>query len=91
MKKYNFIALSMMTMALIACSSGKKVEVVKAINSSSNIIPSTSVGSQTQIPTNLPSNVTAICRDGSYSTATDGSACLGNGGASTVINRYHSE
>ncbi|QBQ64729.1 DUF3761 domain-containing protein [Actinobacillus indolicus] len=73
---------------LTACSSGEKVEVVKA-PSSSNVAP-TKV-SQTQLPENLPSNVTAICRDGTYSTATDSSACLGNGGVSTIINRYHAE
>lgn len=91
MKKYSIITMLTAMAMLTACSSGDKVEVVKAPFSSSNIVPSTSLVSQAQLPENLPSNVTAICRDGTYSTAKDSSACLGNGGASTIINRYHAE
>ncbi|AUI67177.1 hypothetical protein C5N92_03435 [Glaesserella australis] len=83
------IAFSIVTTMLIACSSGEKVEVVKAASTSSTIQPAHSI--QAQLPQHLPNNVTAICRDGSYSTATDDSACLGNGGVSTKISRYHSE
>ncbi len=90
MKKYNIITMLTAMAMLTACSSGNKVEVVKA-PPSSNIVPTTSLVSQVQLPENLPSNVTAICRDGTYSTAKDSSACLGNGGASTIINRYHAE
>ncbi len=88
MKKYNIITMLTAMAMLTACSSGNKVEVVKA-PPSSNIVPTTSL--VPQLPENLPSNVTAICRDGTYSTAKDSSACLGNGGASTIINRYHAE
>lgn len=88
MKKYSIITMLTAIAMLTACSSGEKVEVVKA-PSYSNVAPTTV--SQTQLPENLPSNVTAICRDGTYSTATDSSACLGNGGVSTIINRYHAE
>lgn len=90
MKKYSIITMLTAIAMLTACSSGEKVEVVKA-PSSANVAPTTSLVSQTQLPENLPSNVTAICRDGTYSTATDSSACLGNGGVSTIINRYHAE
>lgn len=50
----------------------------------------TSTFSESKAPV-VPSNATAICRDGSYSVATDNSACAGNGGVATSINRYHSE
>ncbi len=90
MKKYNIITMLTAMAMLTACSSGNKVEVVKA-PPSSNIVPTTSLVPQAKLPENLPSNVTAICRDGTYSTAKDSSACLGNGGASTIINRYHAE
>ncbi len=91
MKKYNVFAISIMAIIISACSSGQKVEVVKA-SASSTITPvAKKEVEQPQLPPNLPRNVTAICRDGSYSTSTDSSACVANGGATTVINRYHAE
>lgn len=90
MKKYHLIALFTVTTILAACNSGQKVEVVKAPQTSSTIMPSTAMEQQ-NLPTTIPNNVTAICRDGSYSTATDTTACLGNGGVATQINRYYSE
>ena len=89
MKKYNVIALSMMAVMLTACNSGQKVEVAKATDTS--VIKSVQVCQPAQLPQNLPNNITAICKDGSYSTATGDSACAGNGGVSTIINRYSAE
>ncbi|MDH2999083.1 hypothetical protein A1D22_04300 [Pasteurellaceae bacterium LFhippo2] len=89
-KSHLFVALIVASIGIVACQQREPVEVVKAQDTSTIVQPKAPAVSQ-QLPDNLPANVTAICRDGSYSTATDSTACSGNGGVSSVINRYHSE
>ncbi|WP_373819418.1 hypothetical protein [Glaesserella sp.] len=82
MKKYNFLTILVIATGLVACNAGQKVDVVNTpIDDSSTIQLTTSK--------DLPPEVTAVCRDGSYSVAKDDTACLGHGGAIKVIKRYH--
>lgn len=88
MKKLHTLSVLSLGVLLSACVQNKPVEVVKGTDYST-VIPQTVV-KQVEVPANLPLNATAICRDGSYSTAKE-NACSGNGGAQTIIKRYHSE
>lgn len=88
MKKLHLFSL-LSVVILTACSTNKPVEVVKGTDNST-FSPQQQVVKQVEIPANLSSNVTAICRDGSHSTAKE-NACAGNGGVATAVRRYHSE
>lgn len=88
MKKYHFFGILSIGMLLTACGASQTVSVVKGIDHSAS--SPTVVVKKVEIPANLPANVTAICRDGSYSTATT-YACSGNGGIQTAISHYFSE
>ncbi|WP_373767337.1 hypothetical protein [Glaesserella sp.] len=81
MKRYDFIAIPAMLAALAACSGGKKVEAINApLDNTVELRSSDS----------LPPNATAVCFDRTYSTVTDGSACLGHGGTIKEFKRYRS-
>lgn len=81
MKKYSLAAILAFTLGLSACVFQKEsVDVVQAQNDAT-----------VTVADKAPKNATAVCRDGSYSTATDNTACVGNGGVVTQINRYFSE
>lgn len=83
MKKFNLVAVLAVALGLSACVWKKdKVDVVKSTDDV------TAVAAQNG---KVPAGATALCRDGSYSTATDNSACAGKGGVVTQISRYHSE
>lgn len=86
MKKLCFLGILSVVM-VTACSTNQPVQVVKAKDHST---VQQQVVKQVEIPANLPTNVTAICRDGSHSTAKE-NACAGNGGVATAVRRYHSE
>lgn len=87
MNKYGL--LGMMSLLLVACHGhNQPVSVVKAEDHSA-VAPMRTF-SQNELPTNMPSNVTAICRDGSYSTAVE-NVCAGRGGIATVVHRFHAE
>lgn len=85
----NLPVLSVLVAAgiLTACSFNKPVAVVKGTDRST-VAPQPV--KQVEIPANLPTNVTAVCRDGSYSTSLE-NACSGNGGVATQFRRYFSE
>ncbi|MGX2956682.1 hypothetical protein ACWIYZ_06265 [Ursidibacter arcticus] len=83
------ILWSMLSLAISACSTNKPVEVVKVKDQSATVISQQAI-QQSQIPLNIPENATAICRDGTYSTAKE-NTCTGNGGTMTIIDRYRSE
>lgn len=88
MKKIALFIL--VAVGLAACNNHTKVEVAKA-QDNSIIVQKQKAEQPVALPANLPRNATAICHDGSFSTATDNSVCSGNGGVKTVIGRYHSE
>lgn len=82
MKKGNLLVATALVLGLSACVFEKKaVDVVKMDNDTTIV-----QGNGT-----IPANATAICRDGSYSTATDHSVCAGKGGVETQIDRYRVE
>lgn len=75
---------------LVACTEATKVQVAENATDNTIVFPQQQA-SQSQLPTDLPANVTAICRDGSYSMAIDKSKCASNGGVKTLIGRYIAE
>lgn len=86
MKTLQLLGILSVGALLSACGSPQAVGVAKATDQS---VVSPQVNS-TAVPENLPANVTAICRDGSYSTATS-NICAGKGGVVTMISRYFAE
>lgn len=78
----------MIVICLVACHGNQPVSIVKAEDRSA-VLPEQIV-QQVELPVNIPSNVTAICRDGSYSTALE-NICAGKGGIATKVHRYHAE
>ncbi|MBF0784547.1 DUF3761 domain-containing protein [Muribacter muris] len=91
MKKQLIFTMAVAALGLTACSSGQKVEIAKA-SQDKTIVPQKVA--QPTLPNNIPPNATAMCRDGSFSTASfedRETACIGNGGVLHFINRYHSE
>ncbi|KAE9540397.1 hypothetical protein A1D26_01550 [Ursidibacter maritimus] len=87
MKK--IVLWSALIVAISACSTNKPVEVVKAKDQSATVISQQAI-QQSQIPLNVPANATALCRDGTYSTAKE-NTCSGNGGTMMIIDRYRAE
>lgn len=91
MKKQLILTVVITALGLSACSSGQKVEVAKASGDKTIVLPKPA---QPALPSNVPANATAMCRDGSFSSASyedRETACIGNGGVLHFINRYHSE
>lgn len=86
MNKYFII--SVMAFGLSACNAHQTVSVAKATDASA--VPSTVEWNKMALPASLPSQVTAICRDGSYSFAQE-NVCAGKGGVATQVYQYHSE
>lgn len=86
MKKSYFVSATAIVFSLSACVQGDVVQIAKP----SNTNPQATQQPQKSVR-ELPKNVTAICRDGSYSTSVLSEACLGNGGVQESISRYHSE
>ena len=85
--KITHILTAFCALSLVACVPTIKVKAVTVPDASSSI-------QLTNPPaklSNLPKNITAVCRDGKYSIAKDETACLGNGGIKVAIKRYHSE
>lgn len=89
MKNLAIIGIVAVCFGLTACSSGTRVDVAKAVDSTTAI--SQQAIQQSAIPLNFPAGATAVCRDGSYSFAKDNSACASNGGVAIAVDRYHSE
>ena len=83
LKMFSFIVA--MTVMLTACISREPVEVVKTPDVKTEYMPSTNADKG-----KLPKDVTAICVDGTYSTAPVEEACVGNGGKVHYVSRYHS-
>lgn len=84
------IVLCSLAVLLSACSSNQPVAVATETDHSATTIISQQAIAQSPIPLNLPANATAVCRDGTYSTAKE-NICAGNGGALTLIDRFHAE
>lgn len=74
-------------LSLVACVPTIKVKAVVAPDVSSSI----QLAKPPAKLSDLPKNITAVCRDGKYSIAKDDTACLGNGGIKIAIKRYYSE
>lgn len=89
MKTLHFLGILSMGALLSGCGSPQAVNVAKATDQSV-IRPQQKMVNQPTIPDNLPANVTAICRDGSYSMAMS-NICAGNGGVATMISRHYAE
>lgn len=85
----NLPVLSVLVAAglLTACTLNKSTAVVSGMARSTAALAPLK---QVDEPANLPSNVTAVCRDGSYSTALE-NACSGSGGVAIQYRRYFSE
>ncbi|QLB21662.1 hypothetical protein A6B43_06470 [Vespertiliibacter pulmonis] len=77
-----------MISVITACCSNQGVTVAKEVDRS--VAYPQKIEKQAEVPMNLPSSVTAICRDGSYSTATN-AMCAGNGGVQTIISHHHAD
>lgn len=88
MKKLHLLSILSVGALLTACGSPQAVSVAKATDQS--VVRPPVVTKQVNVPDNLPANVTAICRDGSYSTATVNS-CSGNGGVATVVSHHYAD
>lgn len=89
MKTLQLLGILSVGALLSACGSPQAVGVAKATDQSV-VRPQQAVVNPTVVPENLPANVTAICRDGSYSMATS-NICAGKGGVVTMISRYFAE
>lgn len=89
MKNLSILSVLSVSLLLAACSQNKPVPVAKS-QDMTTIAPKKVEQAPVEIPANAPKNATAVCRDGSFSTATE-NMCSGNGGVVSVIRRYHSE
>lgn len=90
MKKSYFVSAAAIVFSLSACVQGDVVQIAKPSDTKTEYVPQATQQPQKSVR-ELPKNVTAICRDGSYSTSVLSEACLGNGGVQESISRYHSE
>ncbi|MCK3655617.1 hypothetical protein A4G19_07600 [Pasteurellaceae bacterium Macca] len=91
MKKYQIMLTAIVTATLVACTQSEKVNIVKETTDITAVQPYKAEEKAVPLINNLPPNVTAICRDGTYSTAKDETVCIGNGGVSNAILRYQAE
>ncbi|QGM81699.1 hypothetical protein A6A10_06175 [Otariodibacter oris] len=80
------MSLLVLPFVLVACTQTTSVKVAETTSDKTAVFPHQIL--QLQATENLPENVTAICRDGSYSMAQDESKCASNGGVRTIISRY---
>lgn len=87
MQKSLFLVIAV-TVGLSACVQRTPVSVVKA---QEDTTARSSVARVEPVAVQTPPNATAVCRDGSFSFASDDSKCIGKGGVKTLISRYHSE
>lgn len=88
MKKLHVFSMVSMLFVVTACCSNQGVKVAKGGDHS--VAYPQKIEKQMEVPMNLPANITAICRDGSYSTATN-AMCAGNGGVQTIISHHHAD
>lgn len=89
MKNLSILSALSISLLLVACTQNTPVPVAKS-QDMTTVAPQKVEPAPVEIPANAPRNATAVCRDGSFSTATE-NMCSGNGGVVSVIRRYHSE
>lgn len=90
MQKLKMMTTVIMVVGLVACVERTPVGVVSS-QADTTIVSAFKPQTSSVEQVSLPDGVTAICQDGSFSKATDNTACVGNGGIKTFIGRYHSE
>lgn len=90
MQTFKLVAALALCGSLVACGSSQRPVPVVKLEKDTTILRNNQVKPRILFDT-IPSGTTAICFDGSYSQAIDSSACSGNGGVKTYIERYHSE